>query len=321
VAPSHDSASQALPPQPAFTFVGKVHSIKGQGLVLELDDARFVMLDFDRNANVTFNPGDRVSVRSNQYNGHAMVAKSWSLLQPAERAESVPPEPVSAPAAADPVLQHVRETAALMVHTLPDFLCKEVVARSENGVQDTLSAEVSYTGKTGEDYGEILVNGQPTQKSWAELGGDISTGEFGSLLRSLLRNPDSDFQFIQTGTVNGVAAREYGFHVSRAQSDWKILSDYQFIVPEYSGRIWFDQSSNRVLRMERKAASIPSAFPLRSVEGDVNFNEVRFGTSDAYLLPSHAETRVCVRDRQGCSQKTIDFRNYQKFTAESKIEQ
>jgi hypothetical protein len=293
--------------------------MKGQSMVLELDDARFVVIDFDRNAKVNLSRGDRASVRSNQYDGHGMVAKSWSLLQPLEQAGVAPTEPANTPAASDPWLLKARETAALMLHTLPDFLCKEVVARSGNGVQNTLSAAVSYSGKTGEDYREIRLNGQPTPKSWAELGGDVSTGEFGSLLRSLLRNPDSDFQFIKEDQVNGVAAEEYGFHISHAQSDWKILSDYQFIVAQYSGRIWFDRSSNRVLRIERTAEGIPSAFPLRSVEGGVTFGEVRLGSSDTYLLPLQAETRVCIRDRQECSRKTIDFSNYQKFTAESKI--
>jgi VWFA-related protein len=316
---SRVSTTQKLPMEPAFTFVGSVHSIQGQSMVLELDDSRFVVIDFERNAKVSLSKGDRVNVRSNQYDGHGMVAKSWSPLQHAEKAGTVLPEPPNAQAAADPALQKVRETAGLMIHTLPDFLCKEVVARSENGVEDTLSADVSYSGKTGEDYREIRVNGQPTQKSWVELGGDVSTGEFGSLLRSLLRNPDSDFQFIKDDQVGGVAASEYGFHISRAQSDWKILSDYQFVVPEYSGRIWFDRSSNRVLRIERVAEGIPSAFPLRSVEGDVTFGEIKLGSSDIYLLPLQAETRVCVRDRQECSRKTIDFRDYQKFTAESKI--
>jgi hypothetical protein len=110
--------------------------------------------------------------------------------------------------------------------------------------------------------------------------------ESGGLLRSLLANPDSDFQFI---------------------------------VPEYSGRIWFDRTSNRVLRIERVAEGIPSAFPLRSVEADVNFGEVRLGESGAYLLPVQAETRVCIRDRRECSRKTIAFRDYRKFAAESKI--
>jgi hypothetical protein len=139
------------------------------------------------------------------------------------------------------------------------------------------------------------------------------------VLRSLLANPDSDFQFIQDDQVNGVAALEYRFHISRAQSDWKILSDYQFIVPQHSGRIWFERSSNRVLRIERMAEGIPSAFPLRSVEGGVSFGEVRLGSSETYLMPLQAETRVCVRDRDGCSQKTIDFRDYRKFTVDSEI--
>jgi hypothetical protein len=43
------------------------------------------------------------------------------------------------------------------------------------------------------------------------------------------------------------------------------------------------------------------------------------GSLDIYLLPLQAETRVCIRDREQCSRKTIDFSNYKKFTAESKI--
>src|ERR1035438_1910647 len=274
------SVTQVLAPQPAYTFVGLVRTIDGQGMVLELADTRFVVIDFDRNARVTLHTGDRASVRSNEYDGHGLAAKSWSLLQPAAQV-SARPEPVNAQAASDPLPKNARETAARMIHTLPDYLCKEEVQRSENGVQDTLSATVSYSSKTGEDYREIRVNGQSTQKSWAALGGDVSTGEFGSLLRSLLANPDSDFQFIKEDPVDGVAAAEFSFHVSRAQSDWKILTDYQFIVPEYSGRIWFDRISNRVLRIERMAEGIPSAFPLRSVEADVNFSEVRIGESGA----------------------------------------
>ena len=318
-ASSRRSATHKLPSEPMYAFVGSGHSINGQNMVLELDDSRFVLIDFERNAKVSLSTGDRVSVRSNHYDGRGMVAKSWSLLQSAALPNAAPPEPADGQTVADPLLQQSRETARLMDRTLPDFLCREVVARSENGVHDTISAEVTYSGKTGEDYREIRLNGQPTQKSWVELGGDVSTGEFGSLLRSLLQNPDSDFKFIKEDRIDGVAAEEYGFHISRAQSDWKILSDYQFIVAQYSGRIWFDRSSSRVLRIERTAEGIPSAFPLRSVEGYVNFGEVRLGSLDIYLLPLQAETRVCIRDREQCSRKTIDFSNYQKFTAESKI--
>jgi hypothetical protein len=143
--------------------------MQGLSMVLELDDVRFVVIDFDRNAKAGFSNGDRVSVRSNQYDGHGMVAKSWSLLQPAVATGGAPLDAPVAQLTADPVLQQARETEARMDRTLPDFLCKEMVERSVNGVEDTLSAEVSYSGKSGEDYREIRVNGQPSQKSWAEL--------------------------------------------------------------------------------------------------------------------------------------------------------
>jgi hypothetical protein len=120
-------------------------------------------------------------------------------------------------------------------------------------------------------------------------------------------------------SVSGVPAREYGFRINRAQSDWKILSDSQYIIPEYRGRVWFDQDGNRVLRIERTAEGIPSAFPLSSVEAEVDFGEIRLGSSQIHSLPAQAETRLCIRERHECSRKTLEFRDYKQFTGETKI--
>ena len=114
-------------------------------------------------------------------------------------------------------------------------------------------------------------------------------------------------------------AREYSYRIGRAHSDWKILFDYQYIIPQYSGRIWFDRDASSVLRIERTAEGIPSAFPLSSVEAEVDFGEIRLESSQAYLLPAQAETRVCIRTLDQCSRKTIEFSDYKKFTGESKI--
>ena len=103
--------------------------MRGLSMVLELDDARFVVIDFDWNAEAGFGNGDRVSVRSNQYDGHGMLAKSWSLLQHAVDPGGPPPDAPIMQAIADPVLQQARETEARMDRALPDFLCQEMVAR------------------------------------------------------------------------------------------------------------------------------------------------------------------------------------------------
>jgi len=243
-----------------------------------------------------------------------------------ETASPVPPKPVNSQVEADPFLKRAREAEAKVDRALPNFLCREVVKRYSTSTEqkawellDTLSAEVLYSSKTGETYRDIRVNGKPTQKSWPELGGDISKGEFGSLLHSLLANQGAQFQFVKEDSVNGVAAREYSFRINRAQSDWKILSDYQYIIPQYRGRVWFDRDGNHVLRIERTAEGIPAAFPLNSVEAEVDFGEIRLGSSQTYSRPAQAETRVCIRDRHECSRKTLEFRDYKQFTGDSKI--
>ena len=321
------AVSSAVLIEPAWTFVGSVRLAQGASIVLELEDRRFIVVDLRANSPIALQAGDRVSVRSGKYDGHGLLADSISLLETGDAGLAAPAKPVDLSADADPILQRARDTEASMDRALPDFLCTEVVKRYADAgrrtqwkLRDTLSAEVFYSRERGESYRDIRVDGRPTQKTWPELGGDVSTGEFGSLLHSLLANRDTEFQFIGDDRLNGVAAREFGFRVGRAQSDWKVLSDYQFIFPPYRGRIWLERERNRVLRIERTAEEIPPAFPLSSVEGEVDFSEVRLGSAAAaYLLPSHAETRVCVRDGRGCSRKTIEFRGYRKFTGESKI--
>lgn len=55
------------------------------------------------------------------------------------------------------------------------------------------------------------------------------------------------------------------------------------------------------------------------MEAEVNFGDIRLGSSQTYSLPAQAETRVCVRNQHQCSRKTIEFRDYKQFTGESKI--
>lgn len=313
------SVIHELPAEPTYTFVGTVQSFQDRSLVLATDDLRFIVFDFDRNAKVNLEAGDRVSIRSDRYDGRGLMAKSWSLLEPGLHEPSTLPVPSGGEPGADPFLDQAREAAAQLVGELPDFLCKEVVTRLQYGSQDVLSAVLAYSRKPGEDYREIRVNGHPTNKSWVELGGDVSTGEFGSLLRSLLRNPDSDFEFVKDELITGRPAALYSFRISREESDWKVLSDFQYIVPAYSGSIWFDRETKQVVRMMRKAEEIPATFPLRSVEGSVDYRMLQIGPNDRYLLPQHAKTMVCIRGHDDCSRKDIQFSDYHKFTVESKV--
>lgn len=317
---------RVTPKLPVFSFVGVVRAPQNKSMILELDDTRFILFTSGGSAPIGLSPGDRAHIEGDDFDSRGVLARSFNVVQTASAAPPSHVEPVAPPAPSDPTVEQARESAKTLVLQLPNFLCNEEVRRYRNWpkhkqwqFEDTLSAELLYSRKTGEDYRNIRVNGEPTNKPWLELGGDISTGEFGSLLQGVLSKRASGFKFEAEDTVNGTPARRYSFHATRAESDWTIMSEYQFIVPAYSGRLWFDRDSNAVLRVERHAEDIPAAFPLTSVDTEVNFGLVHLGPSETYVLPVHAETRACFREKQECSRKTIDFRDYKKFTGESTI--
>ena len=184
---------------------------------------------------------------------------------------------------------------------------------------DVVSANVVYENNK-ESYRNIMINGKPAKKSMEELPGSWSTGEFGTTLRSLLsRRTAADFRFRKESTVAGLNTRVYDYKVERLRSDWRIQLGSQAIIPGYSGRVWIDTKDARVLRIEMQADNIPEEFPLDKVEAANDYGFVRLGGVVDYLLPTHAENLSCQRGTDICSRKSIDFRNYHKYSGESTI--
>lgn len=255
------------------------------------------------------------------------MAESISEIAPAEPAKkfqtqaAVPASPTS-----DPIIRQALQTEADLIHNLPNYLCTENVSRYQTWpdsqgweLLDHLSTDVLYRRQFGESYRNIRINGEPTSRLWTEIGGDVSTGEFGTMLRSLLSEGAATFQFVKNTRVSGLPAAEYTFTVPRSHSDWHIRVDYQYIVPGYSGKIWFDQQLGRVLRLERKADNIPLRFPLTNVSDKVTFGQMRLRAGQTDILPVRAETVLCTRRARACSRKIMQFNNYRLFTADSKL--
>jgi hypothetical protein len=86
------------------------------------------------------------------------------------------------------LLEQAREAALRYSDSLPDFLCTEVVRRTQdahgNGRWrdlDTLTVKLSYFGHR-EDYKLMEVDGKPTLLEYELVAGAVSTGEFGTRL-------------------------------------------------------------------------------------------------------------------------------------------
>jgi hypothetical protein len=254
-------------------------------------------------------------------------AQSAAAPTPPPRAPQPPPGP--APAALDDprtvLLEKAEEASEHFLEGLPNYVVQQNTTRyvSEGHpanwqVQDIITAEVVFEGGR-ERYQNLMVNGRPL-KAKAEDSGAWSTGEFGTILADIFSPATAaDFRFIKNTTINSFAASVYDFSVQQPNSHWQIQVPSQRVRPSYKGSIWVDKKTAHVLRIEMQATNIPKLFPEDTVESAVDYDYVSLGAAEKFLLPTRAEVLSCLRGTSQCSRNVIEFRNYHKFTGESKI--
>ncbi len=227
--------------------------------------------------------------------------------------------------AIDPVLQRARAVALAFTSTLPNFEVQQITTRyqsNESGrnwtAQDTVSADVTYrAGK--EDYKNIRINNKLVNKDMMDIPGARSTGEFGTTLVSLF-SPASrtEFQKLRESNIENRTAISYSYIVRKPNSDYRIWWGSQWIVPGYSGRVWIDKETSRVLRIEVQADAIPAEFPLDKVEASIDYGPERLG-GESYILPIAAENLSCLRGTRLCGRNALSFRNYRLYKSDAVI--
>ncbi len=245
------------------------------------------------------------------------IAKTTDAAAPAA-VPSGPPPP-------DQRIENARVIAANFTESLPNYIVQQMTTRywSQTSkpdwkAQDLLSAEVIYlNGK--ELYRNIKLDNKPVKKSLDELGGSVSHGEFGTTLIDLM-SPATAAHFSRRGLSHssGRSAWRYDFSVNKPNSHWLTRFGSHSIRPAYTGSMWLDPETSRVLRIEMQARNLPEDYPLDTIEWVVEYGSVRIGSNE-YILPVHAENLACVRGSSNCSRNATDFRNYRRFTAESQI--
>jgi hypothetical protein len=226
----------------------------------------------------------------------------------------------------DDLIRKAADTALDFTETLPNYVCQEFMSRYQSETKpanwqaiDVVGTEVIYeNGK--EDYRKITLNGRPINKKIEEMGGSWSTGEFGTVLIGLFSpGTAAEFHYRKDSRIAGILTKEYDLSVTHAHSNWSIHTGNQTYDPAYTGTVWIDPASARVMRIEMSARSFPSDFLSDYVESATDYEYVRLGDAKQYLLPVHSESLSCQRGTNDCSRNVIDFRNYRKYTGESTI--
>jgi hypothetical protein len=246
------------------------------------------------------------------------------------------PEPAEAPSFPHPsapdageqrrTLEAARRIALGYVDSLPDFICSESVERYQDtkgpwDLKDTIELKLTYFGRE-ENYKLVSINGKPSVGDYTQIGGAISRGEFGAILRQVF-DPISaaDFTWDHWTTLRHHPAHVYSFNIPRERSNYHIaFGQYNrfqdSVIVAQHGFAYVDRDTGKVLRILAIAYSFPPGFPVRSSSTQVDYDNVDI-SGRSFHLPIKAEVRMATHDLR--TRNVVRFYGYRKFGSESSI--
>ena len=257
------------------------------------------------------------------------------------RQDPVAYEMPSAKEAAE-VLEKARKATQLALDAMPDFVVKQIIARSAAYAGtgnwqplDNVIIAVSYSTEKGEQYRVLAVDGAPVQSqtgnNYADLEGSTTGGEFVEDLARLFK-PESktEFSVLTTDVIRNQPALVYdyeillennkgggvGFKTSNGQKGYSFTS----VPAGEKGKVWIDRKNGRVLRIQFTATSIPADFKVRAFDSSIDYDWVEIA-GDKYLLPVLSDNRFTSREGNKLFQdrNLIRFKNYQRYGSDVRI--
>ena len=249
------------------------------------------------------------------------------------------------------LIASVREAALAYDSRLPDFICTQTTRREErdnsglsatgNGwfgralatmeagwkTVDSMDQQLTYF-KRQESYRILAVNGKAVSPDKQTDPGLITSGEFGSTLRSVFEPASfADIKWIRREVLRGRPMQVFSYSVRQEDSVVTLAANKSKVVVGYRGLVYVDRETNQVMRLTTEPG-VPPNFPLQDVTRTLDYGRVTI-VSEQYLVPLRAETELTVsRDYlQGGKtgkasakvhlRNTVDFKAYRKYRVES----
>jgi hypothetical protein len=262
-----------------------------------------------------------------------LANKSESL--PVTAREPPKPVPVGPPPPSKEeqkaALDRVTEYAQGYVSGIPNFTCTQRTIQftdPRNLEQYVKSGEFLETlsyAQGEEQYQVLTQNGTiVTNLSHRDLGGAVSSGEFGSDMREVF-DPRSgtEFEWESWTTWHGRRAHKFFYRVHQALSHFNIEfrrenQPPQPIIAGYKGYLYVDAELGMIMRLTREAEDVPSSFPIQNVRQATEYEFTRIGDgSQEYLLPAKSEMKSITMGV--LSRNEIRFTHYRRFGADVKF--
>lgn len=222
------------------------------------------------------------------------------------------------------ILDEIKQYAMTYTDNLPNFICLQVTRRfvdfnssDHYRLVDTVNAQLSYTeGK--ENYRLVSVNNRVVNLGMEQLGGAVSVGEFGSLMKGVFdTKSEAEFGWDHWATLRGKRMAVFNFFIDSGHSSYSIeYNREQRIITAYRGLIYADEYTGAISRITFVAVDIPKSFPVNEAAEILDYDDVNI-SGQPYICPLKADLRM--RAGREKTKNDIEFRLYRKFGTESNI--
>ncbi len=225
----------------------------------------------------------------------------------------------------------VRQKALDYSQSLSDFLCTQVThryfAKPTTGQEpswnprDTLTIRVSYFQQK-EDYRVTRIDNKPVDKSFEQVGGHRTYGEFGTMLRDIFADENqATVRWERWSTTDNRLVAVLWFRIEQPHSTFQTTSWRRFHSKVtfhwgVEGTLEVDPETHQVVKVSFHAVDIPPESPLKDFQLSIVYGYQKIGERE-FLLPRRSEFRESI---YGLIQRAeTEFTNYRKFSADSDI--
>ena len=215
----------------------------------------------------------------------------------------------------------VREKADRSYADLVNFTCRERIERFKGKLGSSAEQRMdvitsSVVLENGEErYVDIRQNNR-ILKRISDVKGAWSEGEFCTLLREATKIPSvNEGRFAAPRALNGKLAFIYMSDFDTINSPWDIrLGSKHYTIP-FRGEVWIDPASAEVLRITRRATSMPDATHIAEVNWSVDFAHTVLDGRE-FLLPGSGRYDVSYANSYRHEWNTIYFSDYHRYGVE-----
>jgi hypothetical protein len=258
-----------------------------------------------------------------------LAETSATLPAPAPKAVVQKPKLPPPPSFEDQqnILREAREYALNYSKTLPDFICLQMTHRYLDrhfrpgtegswAVSDTIAEKLSYFDQH-EKYEPISRNGDSLYGKSDAIGGALSRGDFGTMLREIFApESEAEFHWERWGNIDSHWMNVYTFSIDQLHSHETLdFNHSQQVTPGYHGEVFIEKGPNVIMEIVLEPEP-PASFPMQNIREQLDYRYTDI-SGQKFLLPKSGE--IVMRSEGVGSKNEIDFRSYRRYSADTSI--